>query len=194
MAKPNHYNTTNLTQANVWVWDEHACIEGCRKEDLLSQELLYRKFYGVMMALVFRYTNDKDEAATILNNGFLRVFKKIDLYSGQGSLEGWIRKIMVHQVADFFRSKKKIEFKEIDKIENTLENAEQIELKHDYAILLQALQQLNSTCRLVLNLFVIEGYTYPQIKELTGINENTSKWHVATGKKQLAHYLKSLKP
>lgn len=194
LPKPHSHNLTTSTPLQNGLWDEYACIQGCKNENVLAQEQLYKHFYGKMMALILRYTNQKEEACTILNNGFLRVFKKINLYGGEGSFEGWIRKIMIHQVADFFRTKKKISYTTVENIENSLEASIAISLKYDYSILVNALQQLNPTCRLVVNLFIIEGYTYTEIKEITGINENTCKWHVASGKKQLASFLNSLKP
>ncbi len=80
-----------------------AWLEGCRRQDRLCQERLYRYFYDRMMAAIKRTFPDPDAAVTILNNGFLRAFSKISQYNGSGSFEGWLRRIIYHAAADYFR-------------------------------------------------------------------------------------------
>jgi len=172
------------------VWDEYACIQGCIHNHLPSQEMFYRHFYPVMMALVLRYTTDKDEAGTILNNGFLKAFKNIGSFRNEGSLEGWLRRIMVHAVSDHFRYKHPP--KEILKDQPDDSNATQVltPVAYDYNKLLQLLSKLPPATRTVINLFIIDGYSHKEISAMMGITVNTSKWHVAEGRKILQEQLK----
>ena len=142
-----------------------------------------------MLAVIRRYTSDRDKATDILNNGFLRAFTKIAQYQQTGSFEGWLRRIMVHAVADYFRN-------------GSGQTKEQMpgELPGDLAIttesntleykdLLLVLQQLPPTTRIVINLFIIEGYSHKEIAELLNISTGTTKWHVSEGKRLLQRYI-----
>jgi RNA polymerase sigma-70 factor (ECF subfamily) len=163
-------------------------LAGCRINDRLCQEKLYYLFFDRMLAVIRRYTSDRDKATDILNNGFLRAFTKIGQYQQTGSFEGWLRRIMVHAVADYFRN-------------GSGQTKEQMpgELPGDLAItdsnaleykdLLLVLQQLPPTTRIVINLFIIEGYSHKEIAELLQISTGTTKWHVAEGKRLLQRYI-----
>lgn len=166
-----------------------ALLEGCRRNDRACQEKLYRRYAGTMMDTVRRYTSDRDTALHILNNGFLKAFQKIEQYAHHGSFEGWLRKIMTNTVAEHFRNNR-----HNPKVIITSELPEQI-AKYDghqpleYKDLLALLQRLPPATRMVINLFLIEGYTHKEIADMTGISIGTSKWHVAEGKKLLQRML-----
>lgn len=155
----------------------------------MSQEKLYNLFFDRQMAVIRRYTNDQDKAIDILNNGFLRAFKKIGDYSQTGSFEGWLRRIMIHAVADYFRNgqgqTKEQTVGEIPEHSLYTDDNNQLEYKE----LLQVLQLLPPTTRVVINLFIIEGYAHKEIAALLNISTGTSKWHVAEGKKILKEHL-----
>ncbi|MFY7965281.1 MAG: RNA polymerase sigma factor [Chitinophagaceae bacterium] len=171
-------------------WNQDACVLGCVQNKIQYQQELYTRFYSSMMAAVLRYTNDRDEASTILNNGFLRVFKKINTFKNEGSLEGWIRRIIIHSVSDYFRYKNPpIEILKDTIPDNT--SSINIESQHDYNLLLNVLNALPQTTRLVINFFIIDGFSHKEIAQMLGISENTSKWHVANGRKILQEKLVS---
>ncbi|WP_298737897.1 sigma-70 family RNA polymerase sigma factor [uncultured Chitinophaga sp.] len=166
-----------------------ALIEGCRRNERAFQEKLYRRYAGVMMDIVRRYTSDRETAFHILNNGFLKAFRHIDQYAFQGSFEGWLRKIMTNAVAEHFRSNKAK-----SPVVITAELPEHIARYEghqplEYKDLLALLQRLPPATRMVINLFLIEGYSHKEIAAMTGISVGTSKWHVAEGKKLLQQLL-----
>ena len=173
-------------------WNEQSCVRGCITGDILNQENLYRHFYPRIMALVLRYTSDRDEAASILNNGFLKVYKNLHSFRNEGSLEGWIRKIVIHAVSDFFRYKHPS--KEI--LHGVIPDIGHYDLKqhipYDYQLLLTAFDGLPPATRAVVNLFIIDGYTHKEISSIMGISENTSKWHVSEGRKVLQQKLSKM--
>nr|WP_298735491.1 RNA polymerase sigma factor [uncultured Chitinophaga sp.] len=164
-------------------------MEGCRRNDRLSQEKLYNLFFDRQLSMIRRYTSDRDKAVDILNNGFLRAFKKIGDYSHTGSFEGWLRRIMIHAIADYFRSAqaqiKAQAVGEIPEYAHYTDDNNQLEYKE----LLLVLQQLPPTTRVVINLFIIEGYAHKEIASLLNISSGTSKWHVAEGKRILKEQL-----
>lgn len=141
------------------------------------------------MAMIRRYTNDRDKAIDILNNGFLRAFRKIGDYHQTGSFEGWLRRIMVHAIADYFRNAqetaKERSVGDLPEYSLYSNDANQLEYKE----LLLALHQLPPATRVVINLFIIEGYAHKEIATLLNISTGTSKWHVAEGKRILKEHV-----
>ncbi len=146
-----------------------------------------------MMAIVLRYTQDKDVACSILNNGFLKAFRNIQNFRNEGSLEGWLRKIIVHAISDYFRYKHPP--KEIlhDVVSDTANAIIPDHVAHDYKLLLKILNNLPPATRTVVNLFIIDGYTHKEIAGMMNISENTSKWHVSEGRKILQQQLSFVK-
>ena len=80
--------------------------EGCLRNDRKQQEMLYKILAPKMLAVCMRYAKDKDEAQDILQEGFIKMFKNMNNYRGEGSLEGWIRRIMVHSAISRYRKAK----------------------------------------------------------------------------------------
>jgi RNA polymerase sigma-70 factor (ECF subfamily) len=154
----------------------------------LCQEKLYYLFFDRMLAVIKRYTSDRDQATDILNNGFLRAFQKIEQYGQTGSFEGWLRRIMVHAVADYFRNRSG-QMKEQTVAELPGDIAITATNTLEYKDLLLVLQQLPPATRIVINLFIIEGYSHKEIAEMLGMSTGTSKWHVSEGKRLLQQYL-----
>lgn len=186
--------TTVVTDIDAnYTWDEQACLRGCMLNNLSDQELLYKHFYKKMMSMILRYTQDRDNASTILNNGFLKVFRGIHTFKNHGSLEGWIRRIMIHAISDFFRYKNPLKEVAYEEIPAYKEVAGLHYISYDYDLLLKILHQLPPATRAVINLFIIDGYTHKEIAELLNISEGTSKWHVAEGRKILSQQLSFLR-
>ncbi len=153
----------------------HEIIKGCRKGNAQSQERLYKIVSPLMYGLCLQYAADDDDAGDIMQEGFIKAFKKIDQYSGKGSFIGWIRRIMINTALEKYRSR--INHYSLDDTsmqfenpveDNVLENMEAEEIT-------KIIQQLSPQYRLVFNLYAIEGYNHREISEMTGISEGTSK-------------------
>lgn len=165
-------------------YTEEQLIEGSRRNDRFFQELLYRKYAPTMLAMCYRHTKDKHEALEIVNNGFLKVFQKLDQYGGQGSFEGWIRTIVFRSLSDFFRKKNRsIRFLELDHRDELKEVSPLQDLY--FEDLLAMIQKLPEQARQVFSLYAIEGYTHKEIAELLDMKEGTSKWYLSEARKQL---------
>lgn len=159
-------------------------VEGCVRNDRRFQEILYREHFDTMMAMIRRYTQDEDRGIDILNNGFLRVFKKIDTFKGQGSLEGWIRRIVFHSISDYFRKESK--YLKFIVLEDADQDAERTALDNlYYEDLLEIIESIPEKSRAVFKLYAIEGYAHQEIADMLGISVGTSKWHLSTAREQL---------
>lgn len=163
---------------------EQELINGCIQNSRKHQEQLYRKFFPAMLAMCRKYLSDEEEVLDILNQGFLKVFQKIDTFEKKGSLEGWIRRLIFRTLADHFRSKKSyLKFMVMEEKDQPLpENAVQSLIYDD---LMQLVKALPGTSKEVFLLHALEGYTHIEIGEKLGISEGTSKWHLSNARKIL---------
>ena len=153
----------------------HTIWQGCQAEDKKSQAMLYDYFSKKMFVVCLRYAQTTLEAEDILQNGFIKVFTKHHLYDGKGSLEGWIKRIMVNTAIESYRQSKD---KFNDSIQEHHYNTIQSPFSSDntsYNDLLQLIKELPLGYRTVFNLFAIEGYSHKEIAEMLGINEGSSK-------------------
>ncbi len=168
-------------------------VDGCIRGKRKFQKRLFEKYYGKMMAICYRYAKDSDEAQDMVQNGFIKVFKKLDVYNFEGSLEGWIRRIMVNTAIDQIRKNKRNPFliEDEERVQNveedvpfsTEEDEFYSKLKAKTAI--KAISELSPAYRMVFNMYVIEGFTHKEIADYLGISEGTSKSNLAKAKQKL---------
>lgn len=170
------------------------CIEGNRK----CQEAIYSALYGKMMGVCLRYTRDADEAKDILQEGFIKVFTKIEKFNREGSFEGWVRRIVVNTAIDELRKKKNtltINESESNVLLNYSNEVEEDEeddsiygqIKPEYII--EAMQELSPAYQTVFNLYVMENYSHQEIAEVLEISVGTSKSNLSKAKQNLKKIL-----
>lgn len=157
-------------------------VRGDRK----SQEKLYRQFYGFAMSVCMRYTQSRDEALEIVNDGFLKIFSKGDQYDSKYPFKAWFRRIIVNTALDFYRSQQKHYFHE--NIEEAFEvfsndSSPLSQLNHEEIIML--IQRLPSGYKMVFNLFVIDGFSHEEISNQLGISIGTSKSNLSRAREAL---------
>lgn len=178
----------------MWFKKSHISIEdiiaGCVRNDRKYQAMLYDTFFDTMYKVCRKYSNDDSDALIMLNNGFLKVYSNIQQFQHQGSFEGWIRKIMYHSVADFFRSKKEniIFLENIENTSNPKYQPESLENLYTEDIVKQ-IEALPTMLSKVMMLFAIEGFSHKEISQLLEINENTSKWYLTQARQILKEKL-----
>ncbi len=165
-------------------YTEKELVEGCVRNDRFFQERLYRQFYPSMRQMCYRYTHDEDTIMLIINDGFLRVFKKLHLFEFKGSLEGWIRKLVYHSLADHFKKNQKyihfLVFEDRDEIiRETATSNMYLEDIH------QMIRQLPNASANVFRKYAIEGYSHKEIALQLDISVGTSKWHLSNARKLL---------
>ena len=164
------------------ILSESDLINGCINGNRKMQENLYNRFSPKMYAVCLRYSSNSDDAQDLLQDGFIKVFKNLDKYRGDGSFEGWIRRIFVNTSIEHFRKKIKInsvaDSNEIQ-IEDKGWNAFETLAEKD---IINIVQELSPGYRQVFNMYVIEGYSHKEIGEILGISEGTSKSQLARSK------------
>ncbi len=171
----------NINLNGIW--------QGCQAYDKKAQALLYSHFSKKMFAVCMRYAQTTLEAEDILQNGFIKVFTKHHLFDGKGSLEGWIKRIIVNTAIESFRQSKAML---TDSIEAHHENTIASHLSSDttsYQDLLQLIKELPLGYRTVFNLYAIEGYSHKEIAEMLGISEGSSKSQLSRARQALQEKL-----
>lgn len=151
-------------------------ITRCKANERKAQELLYKQFASKMLGVCLRYATDRMEAEDMLQNGFIKVFQKIEDYRGDGSFEGWIRRIMVHSSIEYYRKyHKMVQLVDLEAGAETSAVNPLAASKLAADDLMALIQQLAPGYRIVFNLYAIEGYSHREIAEMTGITEGASK-------------------
>ncbi|MFH0893356.1 MAG: RNA polymerase sigma factor [Bacteroidota bacterium] len=168
-------------------------VSSCLKGDRNSQQKFFKCFYGKMLAVCMRYANDYDDAKDIVQEGFIKVFANLKGFENQGSLEGWVRRIVVNTAIDCVRKK---HFNNTVDIEDSPEaqksSATHEQEKEDEAytqlkaeVVMKLIQKLSPMYKAVFNLYVIENYSHKEISEELGISVGTSKSNLAKAKMNL---------
>jgi len=171
-------------------WVDKSIVEGCINNDRRAQELLYKQFYGPMIAICIRYTRNEEDALEVLHNGFLKVYKHIGTYdAAKASLYTWIKTIIVNSAIDFIRSSQK--FKNNTELKESHESGIDNEAiqRMSATELLQLIKRLPQATQTVFNLYVVEGYNHREIAAMLGISDGTSKWHLSEARRQLQQLL-----
>jgi RNA polymerase sigma-70 factor (ECF subfamily) len=160
-------------------YTEEVLIAGCCKGDRKCYEALYLGYSKKMLGVCMRYVNNQMEAEDIVQDGFIKVFKNIDKYRGDGSFEGWLRRIFVNTAIEHYRKQAKM-YMVIELEHCHAELVEESAVSHlQKEDLLEMVHSLSLGYRTVFNLYAIEGYSHKEISVLLGINEGTSKSQLA---------------
>lgn len=154
-------------------------IEGCLHNKREAQYQLYQLLAGKMFSVCLRYAKDRETAEDLLQEGFVRVFNNIEKFRGDGSFEGWVRRIMVNISVENYRKNNKMY--PIVNIEQTQIEDSVIPLNDDLEVedLMRLIEQLSPGYKTVFNMYVIEGYSHKEIAEMLNITEGTSKSQLA---------------
>lgn len=172
-------------------------IKGCLEGDRKAQQAVYKLLYGKMKVVCMRYTRDTDQALDVLQEGFIKVFQNMERYSGAGSFEGWVRRIMVNLSIDRFRKQKNDLLllngsMSIEDYEDEVEDEPEVEsVDYDFTPeqILEAMQHLSPAYKTVFNLYVFENYTHQDIAEALSISIGTSKSNFAKAKRNMKKIL-----
>jgi RNA polymerase sigma factor (sigma-70 family) len=164
---------------------EKQLIEDCLKGNARSQHKLFQRFGGIMMTVCRRYAADQTEAEDMLQDAFIKVFTHLDQYRFEGSLEGWIRRIVVHCALKALQ-KKRIRFTDIARETEALPSPDAGALSAmSAAELLKLISALPDGYRVVFNLYVIEGYDHNEIAALLDISPATSRSQLLKARRAL---------
>lgn len=153
----------------------------CKKNNIQAQEQLYKLLAPKLFAVSLKYSRNYEEAQDNLQESFLILFEKLNQFNGNGSFEGWAKRLVVNYVLQQYR--KQGTFLEL--VTDNIPNEEEVEIEDDAVtmeFLLKIIQELPDRYRLVFNLYVIDGYSHKEIAEMLDITDGTSKSNLARAK------------
>ena len=171
--------------------DLNKLINDCKNNDRKAQEQLYRLYSSKLFAVCLKYSRNYTEAQDNLQDGFIIIFNKIEQFSFNGSFEGWLKRVMINNVLQQYRTQSFLSLVNED-VPDTYEiefDEENISL--DY--LLKIIQELPDRYRLVFNLYVNDDYSHAEIAEMLSINVGTSKSNLSRARMILKEKIEHLK-
>ena len=167
-------------------------IEKCKDNDQEAQFEIYKIYYKSMYNASLRIVNDPLEAEDLMQDSFLSAFSKIGTYKGNASFGAWLKRIVINKSVDYLR-RNKIKFKELN--ENHLEIKDEEPLNYfeysDNMIkkIREAMKMLPDGYRIVVSLYMIEGYNHREVGEILNISESTSRSQLARARRRLLDIL-----
>jgi len=172
--------------------NETDIIHGCLRGSTQHQRLLYERFAGKMYAVCLRYARSQSDAADILQEGFVKVFTKLDQFHFQGSFEGWIRRIMINTALRAYQKQRfDMETSGYEIFPDAPVDPDAIATLSE-AELLELIGRLPEGYRVVFNLVAIEGYSHAEVAQTLGIQESTSRSQLTKARRWLCEQLETM--
>ncbi len=170
--------------------DLNHIINKCRNQEPEAQKMLYEQYKDQFYAICLRYVKSHQDAEDVFIDGFYKILTKVADFKGDGSFEGWMRKIMVNESLMFLRKRTNlhmtVELPERDFSDESEENESDL----DFEKIMQILDELPTGYRTIFNLYVFEGFKHREIADLLGISINTSKSQLILAKKRILEIFK----
>lgn len=168
-------------------------IESCRKGDRAAQKVLYDRLAPRMFSLCIRYVGDRDLAQDMLQEGFIILFTRLDSYKGEGSFEGWARKIFVTTVLMELRRKDTLKMSEdLESVRGMKTEVTSQMQNIGYKDLMRLISELPPGFRTVFNMYAIEGFSHKDIGDMLGISETTSRTQLSRARTWLQNKIKEI--
>lgn len=166
-------------------------IESCIKGDRASQKVLYDRLAARMFPVCMRYVGDRELAEDVLQDGFVTLFTRLDTYKGEGSFEGWARKIFVTTALMNLRKKDALKMSDDLEAARSLKAETSSQIQNlGYKELMNMIMELPAGFRTVFNMYAIEGYSHKEIGEMLGISETTSRTQLSRARISLQNKIK----
>ena len=175
--------------------DERQIIDGCCRNDRKAQKTLFDRYGAVLLGVCIRYSNRRDEAEDILQDGFVKIYSNITDYAGTGSFINWMKKIMINtSITHYHRNLKHAWHKDIDQVQETdIEGSGYDEADFTKEELLNIIHDLPDGYRMVFNLYAVEGFKHKEIASMLDIDVNTSKSQYSRARGLIRRKLQVLK-
>ena len=169
-------------------------IDACRQGDRNSQFKIYKLYYKAMFNTSLRIVNDTAEAEDIMQESFLDAFRRLDSYTGQGSFGNWLKRIVVNNSLDSLRRAKEIvPMEEVIDIPDQQEDNREAEINFQVTEVKKAIQQLPDEYRVIISLFLLEGYDHEEISDILTISNQLSRTRYSRARQKLLSILKENK-
>jgi RNA polymerase sigma-70 factor (ECF subfamily) len=165
-------------------------LDGCLKKRPSAQEQLYERFYGFSKSIALRYASSSDEVQEMMNDGFLKIFAKLNLYDQNLSFEAWFKTVMVRTCIDYYRKNhSRVAMVDIDEL-HYLSYDDHLLEKLSAEEILDLMKHLPPSYRAVFSLFIVEGYSHAEIAKMLGINEGTSRSNLSKARLKMQEMIK----
>lgn len=164
-------------------------IDQCREGSQKAQFQLYKLYYKPMYSVCMRMMNNETDAEDVMQEAFLSAFRKIDTYKGEVSFGAWLKKIVINRSLDYLK-KRKVKFEEINEKSNKFIDYQMETKEVNMKVIKDAIQKLPDGYRVVLSLYLIEGYDHEEISEILGISNSNSRTQFLRAKNKLKEILK----
>lgn len=171
--------------------DLNQLINDCKNKDRKAQEQLYRLYSPKLFAVCLKYSRNHTEAQDNLQDGFILIFNKIEQYSFKGSFEGWLKRVMINNVLQQYRTQTFLSLVNEDIVEDIEIEIDEENMSLEY--LLKIIQELPDRYRLVFNLYVNDDYSHSEIAEMLSINIGTSKSNLSRARMILKEKIEQYK-
>lgn len=169
-------------------------IERCKKGDRTAQTELYRRYYRGMYSVSLRILNHSAEAEDAMQDAFIAAFKQLDTFKGEVTFGSWLKRIVINRSIDLLR-KRKIQYEDISRIPDQKENdPEDFSEEITPELVKKAIEMLQDNYRIVLTLFLLEGYDHDEIASILKISNGSSRIIYHRAKEKLKVLLRELKP
>ena len=193
LGNKRHLNTRVKESRQGGHVDWAPLVENCRKGDRRSQKAVYDLLSGKMFAVCLRYMGDREAAEDILQDGFVTLFTKLDSFSGEGSFEGWARKIFVNTALMSLRKNDVLkQTEDVDSAWNITTDAPSAIENIGYKDLMKMIASMPPGFRTVFNMYILEGYSHKEIAESLGISEATSRSQLQRARTLLQNKIKKV--
>ncbi|MDE1206129.1 RNA polymerase sigma factor [Tenacibaculum larymnensis] len=168
-------------------------IDACKNNDAKAQMQLYDLYCDAMYTVALRYVKDSFIAEDVMQEAFIKAFKNIDSYKDGVAFGAWLKRIVINQSIDYLK-KKKLELVSINEEITTVAEDDNWNVAStiSYQDIVNCIQQLKEKYRVVLTLFLLEGYDHGEISQILGISEVSSRTHLLRGKRQVQEQLKAV--
>jgi len=154
---------------------EDELVAECRLGNPRAQRVLYDRLAGKMLTVCKRYLRSQEDAEEVLMLGFVKVFRGLEQYRHEGSLVGWVRRIMANTALSFLRSKRPLHVDIEESTASLTPVAALAESDMAAADIMELVHKLPAGYRKIFNMYAVEGYSHVEISNLLGISEGTSK-------------------
>ena len=192
------WNATFLTSLEsgclASAMEDSLLVKECAKGNSKAQRVLFDKFAPKMMAVCLRYVRNGQEAEDVIQDAFVKIFQKIGEFKMEGSLEGWVRRIIVNTALDSIRKNKKLlDDVAVDDVHYKVGYTDHQFDNMQVDVLMKLINEMPDGYRVVFNMFAIEGYSHKEIADTLGVTENTSKSQFSRARAFLRAKVENLK-
>jgi RNA polymerase sigma factor (sigma-70 family) len=172
---------------NIDIYIHAPLIEACRRGNRKAQYRLYNQYSKAMFNLAFRILNNREDAEDILQEGFVECFRSIDTFRFESTFGAWLKKIIVNRSINHLK-RKKLDLTLCETMPAIAEE-EAEETIYDTSRIFKGIELLPDGYRIILTLYLLEGYDHTEISQILGITESTSKSQYSRAKEKLRNIL-----